>query len=93
MIILLVLGLTLFVYSLLCLQPNASVVKVGYGDIGRYQGGEWSSMINAGGYRDGSWMQMLAFPILALIFGVLHKLEMCMRMLHGTVIWIIGIQM
>ena len=50
----------LFIFSLLNLNPSIPVVKVGYGDIG--------------GYRDGSWFDMFAFPILALIFGVFHSL-------------------
>ena len=50
----------LLVFSLTKLNPDAAVVKVGYGDIG--------------GYRDGSWTEMMAFPILALILGVLHSL-------------------
>ncbi len=52
------LGLLLFVFSMLNLNPNAAVVKIGYGDIG--------------GYRDGTWTSMLAFPLLALAFGFLH---------------------
>ena len=36
------------------------MVKIGYGDIG--------------GYRDGSWTDLIAFPILAIVFGVLHSL-------------------
>ena len=47
-----------FVFSITHLNPNSAVAKIGYGDIG--------------GYRDGSWTDMLAFPILALVFGVLH---------------------
>ena len=31
-------------------------------------------MSNSGGYHDGSWMEMLAFPVLALIFGILHNI-------------------
>ncbi|MBR3323726.1 hypothetical protein IKG16_02465 [Candidatus Saccharibacteria bacterium] len=73
MAILLILSLALLVFSVVTLSPGASVVKVGYGDIGRYQGGEWSSMTNSGGYQDGSWMEMLAFPVLALVFGLLHN--------------------
>ena len=60
--------------AFLNLQPNASIVKISYGDIGRYQGGEWSSMANSGGYHDGSWQAMLIFPILALTLGVLQNL-------------------
>lgn len=50
----------LCIFSLIKLNPSSPVVKVGYGDIG--------------GYRDGSWFDMFAFPILAIIFGVLHTL-------------------
>ncbi len=56
----LVASIALFVFSIIKLNPNSAVVKIGYGDIG--------------GYRDGAWTDMLAFPILALIFGVLHGL-------------------
>ena len=74
MIVMLVFSMILFIYSLANLHPNASVVKVGYGDFGRYQGGEWSSMSNSGGYHDGSWQAMLVYPLFALIFGVLHNI-------------------
>lgn len=60
MIFNLVFALTLIIFSIISLNPNASVVKIGYGDIG--------------GYRDGSWQDLLAFPLLALIFGVFHNL-------------------
>ena len=53
------LSLALLVFSIIKLNPSASVVKIGYGDIG--------------GYRDGTWSEMLAFPLLALIFGILHN--------------------
>ena len=56
----LVLSLILIVFALLHLSPDASVVKVGYGAIG--------------GYRDGVWTDMIAFPILGLIFSVFHNL-------------------
>ncbi|MBR3172653.1 hypothetical protein IKF21_01920 [Candidatus Saccharibacteria bacterium] len=58
MIFNLLLSIALIIFSIVNLNPNASVVKTGYGDIG--------------GYRDGTWVDMLAFPLLALIFGVLH---------------------
>ena len=74
MVVTLVFSMILFVYSLANLHPNAAVVKVGYGDIGRYQGGEWSSMSNSGGYHDGSWQAMLVYPLLALMFGILHNI-------------------
>ena len=49
MAILLVVSIALLIFSLLNLGSNATVVKTSYGDIGRYQGGEWSSMANSGG--------------------------------------------
>ena len=63
----LILAIVLTVFAVVNLNPNAAVVKVGYGDIG--------------GYRDGSWMDMLAYPLLALIFGVLHGL-LAVRIFH-----------
>ena len=74
MAVLLVVAMALLIFSLVNLRAGAALVKVGYGDIGRYQGGEWSSMMNAGGYHDGTWMEMFAYPILALIFGVFNNL-------------------
>ena len=74
MALLLVVSLVLLIYALVNLEPEATMVKMGYGDIGRYQGGEWTSMVNSGGYYDGVWAEMIAFPILAVIFGVLHNL-------------------
>ena len=58
----------LFVFSLSTLRPHNTVVIVGYGDV--Y--GEIAGI--TGGYRRDSWLNMLAFPILALVFGVLHNL-------------------
>lgn len=55
-----VLSIVLFVIGVVNLNPSAAVVKVGYGDIG--------------GYRSGSWADMLTFPILAIIFGIFHNL-------------------
>ncbi|MBO7717954.1 hypothetical protein J6S37_00450 [Candidatus Saccharibacteria bacterium] len=60
MILNLVLSIVLFAFSLTRLNPNAAVVKIGYGDIG--------------GYRDGTWADMLVFPLLAILFGILHSL-------------------
>lgn len=74
MVIMLVLVVIAVIFGLASLKPESSVVKVAYGDIGRYQGGEWSSMANSGGYQDGGWMNMLAYPILALVVGVLHNI-------------------
>ena len=63
----LLISIALIVFAIVSLNPNASVVKVGYGDIG--------------GYRDGTWMDMLAYPLLALIFGVFHNL-LAVRIFH-----------
>jgi len=68
MIILAVASLLLLILSLTALRPNNNVVIVGYGDV--Y--GEIAGI--SGGYRRSGWMMMLAFPILALIYGVLHNL-------------------
>lgn len=53
-------SIALLIFSFINLNPNATVVKIGYGDIG--------------GYRDGSWIDLLTFPILAIIFGFVHNL-------------------
>ncbi|MBQ2639112.1 hypothetical protein IJF91_03580 [Candidatus Saccharibacteria bacterium] len=74
MAVLLVVSIALLIFSLLNLGSNTTVVKTSYGDIGRYQGGEWSSMANSGGYHDGVWAERFAYPLLAIIFGVLHNL-------------------
>lgn len=60
------------IYGLLTLKPSAALVKIGYGDIGGYHGGEWSEMQTQGGYRDGGWTEMLAWPTMALVMMVTH---------------------
>ena len=64
MIGLAVLSLVLLVIALVTLRPQESLVFRGYGDV--Y--GEFAGL--TGGYRRASWLNMLAFPILALLFGV-----------------------
>lgn len=59
MILNFVISVTLFIFSIVSLNPSSATVKTGYGDIG--------------GYRSGSWFDMIAFSILAAIFGVLHN--------------------
>ena len=54
------LAVGLFVYAMVNLNPNSAVIKIGYGDIG--------------GYRDGAWTNILMYPLLAVLFGVLHNL-------------------
>jgi len=68
MIVLMVASAILLVFSLTTLRPQNTVVIVGYGDV--Y--GEIAGI--SGGYRRDSWMNMLAFPVLALVYGVLHNL-------------------
>lgn len=63
----LILSIGLLVFSLLNLNPNAALVKIGYGDIG--------------GYRDGNWLSLLAFPLFAIIFGIFHNL-LAIRIFH-----------
>ena len=67
MVLNLLLSLALIIFSVIHLNPDSSVMKVGYGDIG--------------GYRDGSWVDILAYPLLGVIFGVLHNL-LALRIFH-----------
>ncbi len=60
MILSFMLAAGLLVFSLTKLDSTSAVVKVGYGDIG--------------GYRDGAWSGWVVFPVLAVLFGVLHNL-------------------
>lgn len=64
---LLLLSIALLVISLITVHPQSTVVIVGYGDV--Y--GEIAGL--TGGYRRDSWLAMLAFPVLAVVFGVLHN--------------------
>lgn len=50
------------------LRPQNAVVIVGYGDV--Y--GEIAGL--SGGYRRDVWFNMLAFPLLAVILGLVHNL-------------------
>lgn len=68
MIVMTVMAAVLFIFSLSTLRPHNTVVIVGYGDV--Y--GEIAGI--TGGYRRNSWLNMLAFPILALVYGILHNL-------------------
>lgn len=68
MIIVAVMSAVLLIFALTTLRPQNTVVIVGYGDV--Y--GEIAGI--SGGYRRDSWVNMLAFPILAIIYGFLHNL-------------------
>lgn len=67
MILNLVLAIALLIFSLVNLNTSGAVVKVGYGDIG--------------GYRDGTFVDMLAFPLLAVVFGLFHNF-LALRIYH-----------
>lgn len=67
MIGIMAMSLILLVIALVTLRPQTTVVITGYGDV--Y--GELAGL--TGGYRRESWLNMLAFPILALLFGVVHN--------------------
>lgn len=59
MVINLLAASVLLIFALAHLNPNAATVKIGYGDLD--------------GYRDGTWENLLVFPLLAIVFGVLHS--------------------
>lgn len=59
MIVNFLLSLVLLVLAIMKMNPEVAVVKIGYGDIG--------------GYRDGSWMDLIMFPLAAILFGVFHN--------------------
>ena len=73
MLILMILAFSLFVFSIVTLRPGSTVVKTGYSDIGNLETVSVEEARSAGGYQDGTWMEMLAFPIFAIILGVLHN--------------------
>ena len=60
MLILFIMGLAFFIFSLFCLKPGTPVANIGYSDLE--------------GYRSGSWGNLIAFPLLAVLFGILHNL-------------------
>ncbi len=68
MIVMAVLSVILLIFSLTTLRPQNTVVIVGYGDV--Y--GEIAGI--SGGYRRDSWLNMLAFPALAVLYGFVHNL-------------------
>lgn len=95
MIVLMVMSGVLLVFSLILLRPQSSVVVVGYTDV--Y--GEITGL--SGGYRRDNWMSMLAFPILAVIFGVVHNVialrvyrkygkNMAMAVVVGSMVLVLG---
>lgn len=73
MMALLVISVGLLVFSLLNLKVSSSTVHVGYSDIGSYQGGDFAENQGSSGYISGRWIDMLAFPVLAVVLGVFHN--------------------
>ncbi|MBQ3293730.1 hypothetical protein IJG96_01175 [Candidatus Saccharibacteria bacterium] len=53
-------SIALIIFSITKINPNSPLVKIGYSDIS--------------GYHDGSWTELIAFPLLGITFGVLHSL-------------------
>ncbi len=68
MVIMALMSGILLIFALTTLRPQSTVVIVGYGDV--Y--GEIAGI--SGGYRRDSWLNMLAFPALAIIYGLVHNL-------------------
>ena len=54
-----ILSVILFIVDIVNLNPSSAVVKTGYGD--------------RCGYRNGSREDILAFSVLAIVFGVFHN--------------------
>ena len=60
-------SVVLFIFTVIHLNVDSAVVKVGYGDIG--------------GYRSGTWTDMLTFLVLAVILGIFHNI-IALRIFH-----------
>ncbi len=74
MILLFLVGLALFIIEVLRITGGGSLNYVGYGDIGKFTDGEIASLWSSGGYRAGNWIDMMAFPIFAVILCIFHNL-------------------
>lgn len=96
MILLVAVAAITAVVLLLILHPKNSVVIVGYGDV--Y--GEIAGL--TGGYRRDSWLNLLAFPLLAVILGVVHDViamriyqkygkEMALMVLVASALILVGL--
>ncbi len=67
MVVLLVMSAILLIFALTTLRPQNTVVVVRYGDV-------YGDLVGVtGGYQRDSWLNMLTFPILALVFGLVHN--------------------
>jgi len=74
MLVLFVLGLVLILHTFLHFKSGGTTMYIGYSDIGEFTGGDPLSLWNSGGYRTGGWSEMIVFPILGVVLGVLHNL-------------------
>ena len=74
MIMLFVMGLLLVLHTLLHFKSGGTTMYIGYSDIGEFTGGDFLSLWNSGGYRTGGWAEMIVFPILGVVLGILHNL-------------------
>ena len=72
--LLMVVGVVLFIYTLIRVNTGKTVMYVGYGDIGKFTEGEIASLWSSGGYRAGGIGEMIAFPIMMIILGIFHGL-------------------
>jgi hypothetical protein len=74
MLVLFALGLLLILHTLFHFKAGSTTMYIGYSDIGEFTSGEFLSLWNSGGYRTGGWSEMIIFPILGAVLGILHNL-------------------
>ena len=74
MVVLFALGLLLVLHTFIHFKAGGTTMYIGYSDIGGFDGADQMSLWNSGGYRTGGWADMVIFPILGLVLGVLHNL-------------------
>ena len=72
--LMILIGVILFIYTLIKINTGKTLMYVGYGDIGEFTGGEIASLWSSGGYRAGGMTEMIAFPIMMIVLGVFHSL-------------------
>lgn len=74
MMLLFLLGMSLGIYTLVNFKGSGTTMYIGYSDIGTFDGADWLSLWNSGGYRTGGWAEMSVFPIFGFLFGVLNNI-------------------
>ena len=80
LIVLFLMGGELILHTLLHFKSGTSIY-IGYSDIGKFSGGELSSLWNSGGYRTGGWLDMAVFLVMGVVLGVMHNL-MAIRIMN-----------